>query len=172
MSGPQHIHCGQLSVGAEGGRSRDGNILRTPQHIWDYGCYNARCTAGREALQPLSGVKWCENNCSSIVCADNQRLPSHSIWPHSPLCWKAVVRPVTRRGRCCCERPSPSWPPPPGQDLQGCNKPESWKTFKNHLCFQAATRGALVRNIRLSCISVWTINSNLKCSFLSKTLVQ
>lgn len=56
MSGTQHIHCGQLGVGAEGGRSRDGSILRTPQHIWDYGCYNARCTAGREALQPLSGV--------------------------------------------------------------------------------------------------------------------
>ena len=53
MSETQHIHFSQLSVSAEGEHSRDGSILRMDQHIWEYGCYDAHCTAGGEALQPL-----------------------------------------------------------------------------------------------------------------------
>lgn len=53
MSETQHIHFSQLSVSAEGEHSRDGNILRMDQHIWEYGFYNAHCTAGRGALQLL-----------------------------------------------------------------------------------------------------------------------
>lgn len=45
-------------------------------------------------------------------------LPSHSIWLHSQQCQKVAVPLVTRRGRCCFERPSLSWLHPLEQDLR------------------------------------------------------
>lgn len=76
MSETQHIHFSQLSASAAGEHGRDGSILWMDQHIREYGCYIAHCTAGRETLQPLFSCNLlCKKNSSRFMdCNDNQKL--------------------------------------------------------------------------------------------------
>lgn len=135
MSETQHIHFSQLSVSTEGEHSRDGNILRMDQHIWEYGFYNAHCTAGKEALQlPFScNLLW--KNCSRFMdCNGNERLyllivfdlivhdvrrRLFDLWPGEG---DAVVRgrvfpDLSHQSRTC----------------RDTTKPKGWRTFKTCL---------------------------------------
>lgn len=46
-------------------------------------------------------------------------LPSHSTWSRNPAQLTGAVPAPARRGRCCSEKPSPSWPSLPVRVLQG-----------------------------------------------------
>lgn len=103
----------------------------------------------------------------------SQSLPSHSIWPHSRLCLKAVVQPETRRGQCCCGRPSLSWPPPPEQDLQGRSTAEGWNTFKT-CADKQQKENTHPKHSQLSFSTVFLLVNNpfqFKMQFFSKNII-